>query len=93
MIVKTTAAQRTRQLRTLHLMCRRISSAHSPFVAKDEAALCVWVGVRVRVCVFIFKTTSSIHSILSSSPHYCLLKTERPYTSLTTSLAWCSLSA
>ena len=46
MIVKTTAAQRTRQLRTLHLMCRRISSAHSPFVAKDEAALCVWVGVR-----------------------------------------------
>lgn len=54
MIVKTTAALRTRQLRALHLMCRRISSVHSPFVAKDEAALCVWVGVHVRVCVFIF---------------------------------------
>lgn len=59
MIVKTTAAQRARQLCALHLMCWRISSVHSPFVAKDEAALSVWVGVRVRVCVFIFKTTSS----------------------------------
>lgn len=52
-------SQTARQPHALHLMCRRISSVHSPFVAKDEAALCVWVGVRVRVCVFIFKTTSS----------------------------------
>lgn len=46
----------------------------------------------VCVCVFIFKTTSC-NSIFGGSPHYCLLKTEHPYTSPTTSLAPCSFPA
>lgn len=48
-IVKTAASGRDRRLRALHLKCWRISSAHSPFVAKEEACSLCGGGC---VCVF-----------------------------------------